>query len=68
MALETRGIVFKLRAGAKRPDRLCGPPRLIFGVHRGAISLGVKRPERDANDSVQFSAEVKNEWSLTTVL
>jgi hypothetical protein len=29
----------------------------------GALSLGVKRPEREADHSPPSSAEVKNEWS-----
>jgi hypothetical protein len=30
-----------------------------------ALSLGVKRPRREADHSPSFSAEVKNEWSYT---
>jgi hypothetical protein len=32
----------------------------------GALSLGVKRPGREADHSPPFSAEVKNEWSYTS--
>jgi hypothetical protein len=32
----------------------------------GALSLGVKRPGREADHSPQFSAEVKNAWSYTS--
>jgi hypothetical protein len=32
------------------------------------VSLGVKRPEREADESPPPSAEVKNEWSCTSVL
>ena len=45
----------------KRPDRLWGPPSLIFSGYRG-ISSGVKRPECDVDHSPPSSAEVKNEW------
>jgi hypothetical protein len=34
----------------------------------GALSLGVKRPEREADHSPPSSAEVKNAWSYTTTL
>jgi hypothetical protein len=33
---------------------------------RGALSLGVKRPGRDADHSSPSSAEVKNAWSYTS--
>jgi hypothetical protein len=32
----------------------------------GALSLGVKRPGREAHHSPPFSAEVKNAWSYTS--
>jgi hypothetical protein len=32
----------------------------------GALSLGVKRPGREADHSPSFSAEVKTEWSYTS--
>jgi hypothetical protein len=32
----------------------------------GALSLGVKRPGREADNSPPFSAEVKNAWSYTS--
>jgi hypothetical protein len=32
----------------------------------GALSLGVKRPEREADNSPPSSAEVKNAWSYTS--
>jgi len=33
----------------------------------GALSLGVKRPGREADHSPPSSAEVKNAWSYTSV-
>jgi len=32
----------------------------------GALSVGVKRPGREADHSPTFSAEVKNVWSYTS--
>jgi hypothetical protein len=32
----------------------------------GALSLGVKRPEHEADHSPQSSAEVKNAWNYTS--
>jgi hypothetical protein len=34
--------------------------------YRGALSLGVKRPEREVDHSPPSSAEVKNEWTYTS--
>jgi hypothetical protein len=45
---------------ALRPNQ---PP--IQGVP-GALSLGVKRPGREADNSPSSSAKVKNEWSYTS--
>jgi hypothetical protein len=42
-----------------------GPTQSIQWVS-GAISLGVKRPERKPNHSSQSSAEVRNAWSYTS--
>jgi hypothetical protein len=63
-------IVTKLRAGrsefeplkgreifsfsAKRPDTLCGLPSLY------SMDTGVKRPEREVDNSPPSSSEVKN--------
>jgi hypothetical protein len=44
-----------------RPDRLWGPPSLP-----GALSLGVKRLESEADHSTSSSAEDKNAWSYTS--
>ena len=34
----------------------------------GGFSPGIKRPEREVNQSLQSSAEVKNEWSCTSAV
>jgi hypothetical protein len=52
-------------SSAKRPDRLWGPPVLLFNGYLGYFS-GVKRPWRDVDHCLPSSAEVKNEWSCTS--
>jgi hypothetical protein len=39
---------------------------LLSNVYWGALSLGVKRPGREADHSRPSSAEVKNTWSYTS--
>jgi hypothetical protein len=53
-----------LFSSPKRPDRLRGPthPRHQCGT---AISLGLKRPRREADHSPLFGAAVTNEWSCS---
>jgi hypothetical protein len=47
------------------PDRLWGPPILLYNGYRGVLSPGVKaRPGRDADHSPPSSAEVVNEYEL----
>jgi hypothetical protein len=43
-----------------------GPTQLPIQWVLGALSLGVKRPEREADHSPPSSAEVKNAWSYTS--
>jgi hypothetical protein len=43
------------------PDRLWGPPSLLYNGYRGSFPRGKARPGRDADHSPQSSAEVKNE-------
>jgi hypothetical protein len=49
-----------------RPDRLRGPPSLLFNVYGGLFSRGVKRPGREADHSPPTSAEVKKTWMYTS--
>jgi len=49
----------------KSPDRLCGPPILLFGGHRSSF-LRVKWPGPEVDHSSPSSAEVKNGWSYTS--
>ena len=48
----------------KRPDRLCGPPTLLFNTY--LIFLWIKRPGRELCHRLPTSAEVKNEESCGT--
>jgi len=54
----------RLLPSLKRPDRLCGPPNLIFGGLLGFFSR--EEPGHDSDHSPSLSAEVKNEWSHTS--
>jgi hypothetical protein len=49
-----------------RPERLWGRPSLLSNGYLGALSLGKKRPGREADHSPPSSAEVKNAWSYTS--
>jgi hypothetical protein len=49
-----------------RPDRLWGPPRLLFNGYRGSVPA-VKRPERDADHSPS-GVEVMNACNYNYVL
>jgi hypothetical protein len=66
--LDDRSIGVRFPAGAKNfssslcPDRLWGPPSLLYNGYRGVLSPGVRaRPGRDADHSPPSSAEVVNE-------
>jgi hypothetical protein len=50
-----------------RQDRLAlGPTQLPIQLVPGALSLGVKWPELEADHSPPSIAEVKNMWSYTS--
>jgi hypothetical protein len=49
-----------------RPERLWGPPSLLSNGYQEGLSLGAKRPGREADHSPPSSAEVKNAWSYTS--
>jgi hypothetical protein len=53
----------RISVGAKRPDRLWGPPSFLFS---GVLFRGVKWPGSDAEHSPPSSVEVKNEWNYTS--
>ena len=56
---------FSPSSSPKCPDRLWGPPSLLFNGYRDSLP-GVVRPGREADHSPSPSAEVKNEWSYTS--
>jgi hypothetical protein len=43
-----------------------GPTQPPIHLVQGALSLGIKRPGREADHSPPSSAEVKNAWSYTS--
>jgi hypothetical protein len=59
-----RGLGIFLFITASRTD--LGPTQLPIQWVPGALSLGVKRPGREADHSPLSSAEVKNAWSYTS--
>jgi hypothetical protein len=48
------------------PERLWGPPSLLSNERWGLSLQGVKRPGREADQSLPSSAEVKNACSHTS--
>ena len=50
----------------KRLDVVWGPPSFLFSGCRGSCR-GLKGPWRDVDYPPPSSAEVKNEWSCTTI-
>ena len=55
------GTVKRVFSFPKLPDRLWGPPSLLFSEYKGSFS-GLKRPGRKVDHSDPFDAETKNEW------
>jgi hypothetical protein len=51
---------------ATAPRTALGPTQLPIQWVTGDLPLGVKQPEREADHSPPYSAEVKNEWSYTS--
>jgi len=58
-----RNFSFSMRC----PERHWGPHRVLSNGYHGAFSLEVKHAEREADRSPPSSAEVKNEWSYTSI-
>jgi hypothetical protein len=59
-----QGVEIFLFTTASGPD--LEPTHLPIQWVPGALSLGVKRPGREADQSPTSSAEVKNAWSYTS--
>jgi hypothetical protein len=61
--LDDRGIGFRVAVESRifscRPDRLCGPPSLIFNGYRGLFPREVRRQRREADHSPPSSAKIK---------
>jgi hypothetical protein len=51
---------------SKTPRPALGPNQPPTRMVQWVISPGVKRPERETDDSLPTRAEVKNEWSYTS--
>jgi hypothetical protein len=48
-------------------DGHCVPSSLLCNGYGGALSLGVKRPERDADNSPPSIVEIKNGGAVTRI-
>jgi hypothetical protein len=66
--LDDQGVGVRVPVGARistspcRPYPVLGPTQPPIQCVRGAFTLGVKRPKREADHSPATSAEVKNTW------
>ena len=49
-----------------RPDRPWGSTSLLHNGYRGTLHSGLQRPEREADHSPPYSAEVKNKYSYNS--
>jgi hypothetical protein len=61
-----QGLGFFLFTTASRPRPALGPTQHAIQWVPGALSLGIKRPEREADHSPPSIAEVKNAWSYSS--
>jgi len=61
-----RGRAQRFTVFQDRSDRLWRPPRLPFSGYRGS-SMRERRPEREVEHASPSNAEVKNEYSYTSV-
>jgi hypothetical protein len=58
----------RLFASPNRPNRLSGPPSLLFSGCRGFFPGGLKRPGREVDHSPPSSPKIKNEWRCTAAV
>jgi len=52
---------------SKEPDRLWGPPGLLFIGTGGPYPRGIKQPRHEADHSPPSKVEVKNGWNCTVI-
>jgi hypothetical protein len=52
---------------SKNPDRLWGPPSLLFNGKRPSFP-GIKRPECEIDNLPTSNAQVKSEWGYNSTL
>jgi hypothetical protein len=68
--LDDRGVGVRVPVGSRissspcRPDRLWGQPSLLSNGYQGLLPPEVKRPGREADQSLPTSAEVKKNMDV----
>jgi hypothetical protein len=58
----------RIFSSPRRPDRLCGSPKILSNGNRGLFPRGVKWPGREVDHSPPTSAEVKKSGSIHPLL
>jgi hypothetical protein len=56
----------RILSSPNRPDRLCGPPKLLSNGYQGLFPRGVKQQRHEADQSPPASREVKKMWIHTS--
>jgi hypothetical protein len=63
---KAQGQLYLLPLPYHRVQTCSGPTQPPIQLALGALSMGVKRPGRETDNSPLSSAEVKNAWSYTS--